>query len=62
VVGDVDTELAVQPQNYVECQLVPCPQDEMTAQANDSQGKSWVLEDNHHLQKKGLVMGCIKVT
>src|SRR5882762_5006269 len=43
-VGDVDTELAIQPQNYMERRLVICAQDKMTAQANDSQGKSWVLD------------------
>src|SRR5882762_11176490 len=40
-------------QNYVERRLVICAQDEMTAQANDSQGKSWVLDDQHRLCKKG---------
>jgi hypothetical protein len=32
----------------------------MTAQANDSQGKSWVLEDNHRLRKKGPGHGLYK--
>jgi len=31
-VGDVETELAIQPQNYVERRLVLCAHDEMTAQ------------------------------
>jgi hypothetical protein len=41
-VGDIDTEL-IQPQNYVGHRLIVCAQDEMTTQADDSQGKSWVL-------------------
>ena len=31
---------------------VLCAHDKMTAQANDSQVKSWVFEDQHSLQKK----------
>ena len=52
-VGDVDKESTIPPQNYVEHRLVLCLQDEMTAQANDSHEKSWVLGEEHHLRKKG---------
>jgi hypothetical protein len=57
VVGNVETELNVQPENYVECRLVLCPHDEVTTQANDVKAKSWVLEDQHALQKKGAGRG-----
>lgn len=56
MVGDVNMELdmnTIQPQNHVVHRLVVCAQDEMTAKANDSQGKSWVLDDQHRLHKKG---------
>ena len=36
--------------------LVLCAHDEMTAQANDSKTKSWILGDQHPLRKKGA--GC----
>lgn len=52
-VGDVGTEVDIKPSNYVERHLVMVPQDEMTAQANDSQEKSWVLGEEHRLRKKG---------
>jgi len=52
VVGNIKNELYVQPSNYVERQLVLCPHDEATSQANDSSAKSWVLGDQHPLQKK----------
>ena len=48
-VGNVERELAIQPQNYVERRLVLCAHDEMTAQAHDTNEKSWVLEDQHAL-------------
>ena len=59
-VGNVKTELAIQPQNYVERQLVLCAHDEMTAQAHDTNEKSWVLEDQHALRKKGVGCGLHK--
>ena len=54
IVGDVDK--VVMPQNFVACPLVLVAQDEMTAQAHDTVSKSWVLGDQHKLQKKGV--GC----
>ena len=39
-----------------------CANDKMTAQANDTNAKSWVLEDQHRLQKKGVGCGIHKVT
>ncbi|KNZ74147.1 hypothetical protein J132_07794 [Termitomyces sp. J132] len=53
-VGNVDTPII--PQNFVECPLVLVAQDEMTAQAHDTVSKSWVLDDQHKLRKKGV--GC----
>ena len=35
VVGDVDKEVDIKPQNYVECHLILAPHDETTSQAND---------------------------
>jgi hypothetical protein len=55
--GNVDQELIIPCENYVECQLVLLMQDEMTAQANDITSKMWVLEDQHHLRKKGVGRG-----
>lgn len=60
VVGDVDRELNIPPPNYVERRLVLCAHDEMTAQANDAKEKSWVLEDQHALRKKGAGRGIHK--
>lgn len=57
VVGSVENEALREPNNYVECRLVLCAHDEMTAQANDSRAKSWVLEDQHVLRKKGVGRG-----
>ena len=34
-----------------------CANDKMTAQANDTNAKSWVLEDQHRLRKKGVEHG-----
>ena len=45
VVGHVDKEVAVKPQNFVECRLVLAPHDETTTQANDGHGKGWVLDN-----------------
>jgi hypothetical protein len=62
VVGNVHKELVAQGptawlhQNFVQHQVILCPQDEMTSQANDAPEKSWVLRDHHPLQKKGV--GC----
>lgn len=58
VIGDPDTEIP--PTNFVERQLVLCSFDEMTSQANDSPEKTWVLEDQHMLQKKGAGRGLHK--
>jgi hypothetical protein len=57
VVGDVSRELYSDPPNFVETQKVLLTHDEMTAQANDARGKSWVFEDQHTLQKKGVGRG-----
>jgi hypothetical protein len=51
IVGDVDK--TVLPSNYVERALVLCAHDESTSQANDAPEKAWVLEEQHHLRKKG---------
>ena len=57
VVGDVGTELVVQPENYVERRLVLEPHDEMISQAHDATAKSWVMGDEHRLRKKGVGRG-----
>lgn len=57
LVGNVEEEATGQPKNYVERRLVLCAHDEMTAQANDANVKSWVLEDQHALRKKGVGRG-----
>ncbi|KAE9384236.1 hypothetical protein BT96DRAFT_842544, partial [Gymnopus androsaceus JB14] len=64
--GVVNTEMPKGLIKYLETELFPCiqlkrhlvptPQDEMTAQANDGKPKSWVLEGEHALKKKGV--GC----
>ena len=51
---NVEEEVYIAPKNYVERRLVLCAHDEMTAQANDANAKSWVLEDQHRLRKKGV--------
>ena len=56
VVNNVEEELGKKPANYVERCLVLCAHDEMMAQANDGKRKSWVLEGEHALKKKGV--GC----
>lgn len=56
-VGDVNKELDTSPLNYVERRLVLSPHDEMTAQANDAPDKSWVLDSDHRLRKKGAGRG-----
>ncbi|KAF8869856.1 hypothetical protein BD779DRAFT_1479391 [Infundibulicybe gibba] len=57
VVGDVDKELEIQPQNYVERRLVLLAHNEMTSQANDAREKTWVFQDQHALRKKGAGRG-----
>lgn len=57
VVNNVEEELEKKPANYVERRLVLCAHDEMTAQANDGKRKSWVLEGEHALKKKGVGRG-----
>jgi hypothetical protein len=47
----------MQPKNYVECQLVLVPHDEMISRAHDATVKSWVMGDEHHLRKKGVGQG-----
>jgi len=54
--GNVDEELIIPRENYVDRRLVLLAQDKMTAQANDITSKMWVLEDQHWLHKKGV--GC----
>ena len=57
VVGDVEKELQKIPDNYVETRLVLVPHDEMTVQQNDGKKKSWVLDGEHALKKKGVGRG-----
>jgi len=59
-VSNVEAEPPIQPQNYVEWQLILCAHDEMTAEAHDTNKKSWVLKDQHALQKKGVGHGLHK--
>jgi len=53
VVGDIDTVLVDSQQNFVECIVVLVAHDEMASQSNNTHNKSWVLGDEHQLQKKG---------
>jgi len=53
VVGDVETEVVKIPENFVERHHVICTHDEMTAQANDGKKKSWVMDGEYVLKKKG---------
>jgi hypothetical protein len=53
-VGDVAKELQKQPANYVETQLILVPHNKMTVQQNDGEKKSWVLNSEHALKKKGM--------
>ena len=53
VIGDIAEELLKTPANYVERRLVLCAHDKMTAQANDGLKRSWVLDGEQPLQKKG---------
>ena len=45
------------PRNFVERRIVLCAHDEMTVQANDGNSKSWVLDGEHALKKKGVGRG-----
>ncbi len=54
-IGKVDEE--VLPTNFVNRPVVLVAQDEMTSQAHDTVAKSWVLEDQHALRKKGVGRG-----
>ncbi|KAJ6469984.1 hypothetical protein C8R45DRAFT_1105075 [Mycena sanguinolenta] len=57
-VGDVDTELEkMYDGKYVWRRLVLCSHDEMTAQCNDGPLKTWVLESEQPLRKKGVGRG-----
>ena len=53
VMGDLDTESEPHATNFAECRLVLVAHDEMTAQANEAQPKTWVFENQHRLRKKG---------
>ena len=55
-IDNVDVE-SVKPTNYIERRLVLCAHDEMTCQANDGMKKSWVLDGEHALKKKGVGRG-----
>ncbi|KAF9455971.1 hypothetical protein BDZ94DRAFT_1327276 [Collybia nuda] len=54
-VGDVERE--VKKPNCVLKHLVLCAHDEMTAQANDGKKKSWIMEGEQPLKKKGVGHG-----
>ena len=56
-VGNVEAELVKKPANYVERWLVMVPHDEMTVQQNDGKKRSWVLDGEHALKKKGVGHG-----
>lgn len=56
-VDNLDEEVRKPVSNYVERRLVLVPQDEMTTQANDGKRKSWVLDGEHALKKKGVGRG-----
>jgi len=53
VVGNIDTVLVDSQWNFVERILVLVAHNEMASQLNDTHDKSWVLGDEHQLQKKG---------
>jgi hypothetical protein len=56
-VGNVEVELVKTPANYVERRLVLVAHDEMTVQQNDGKKRSWVLNGEHALKKKGVGRG-----
>lgn len=55
-VGDVECEVT-KPTNFVEHWLVLVAHDEMTGQAHDEKKKSWVMDGEHALKKKGVGHG-----
>ena len=55
--GETDKELEKVLANYVERHLVLLAHDESMVQANDGKGKSWVLDGEHPLKKKGIGRG-----
>jgi len=57
-VGDVEREVT-KPTNFVERRLVLVAHDEMTAQAHDGKKKSWVMDGEHTLKKKGVGRGML---
>ena len=52
-IGDVKKEMIILWANYVKCQLVLMPQDEMTSQANNIMLMMWVYLQQYKLRKKG---------
>ena len=61
VIGDVDQEVILPCNNYVECCLVLLPQDKMTSQANDIVEMMWVYKMSIVCRRRGLVMVFIRV-
>lgn len=57
VVGDVDSLVDKPPPPNGEKWLILVAQDEMTAQANNDKGASWVYKDEHPIKKKGVGRG-----
>ncbi|KII87813.1 hypothetical protein PLICRDRAFT_176579 [Plicaturopsis crispa FD-325 SS-3] len=57
VVGDVEKEVYKPLGNFVERPVVLAAHDEMTCQQNDGPAKSWVLDGEHLLKKKGVGRG-----
>ena len=57
-VGSVEKEVEKQPMNCAEThRLVLVAHDEMMVQQNDGKRKSWVLDGEHALKKKGVGRG-----
>ena len=64
VIGDVDQEVILPCNNYVEHCLILLPQDKMTSQANDIVEMMWVYKNEYHCticRRRGLVMVFIRV-
>jgi len=63
VVGGVDKEVVMKPQNYIECQLVLAPHDETTSQANDGHRKGWVCDNQFNCPygRKAIVKDFMRV-
>ena len=55
--SNFEIEVKKTPANYVERRAILVPQDEMTAQAHDGMKKSWVLDGEQPLRKKGAGRG-----